>query len=114
MYAFSHVSLSDTFVPAVRFKLIICRHIVYQLQLVHGDQINEDEMGRTYGTNGEMKNAYTNLVGKSEKKRPLQTPRRIWENNIEVDVKEIVCAGVYWVQNKIQSPAPVKMILSRF
>jgi hypothetical protein len=31
---------------------------------------------------GEMRNAYSVLVGKPEGKRPLGKPRRRWENNI--------------------------------
>jgi hypothetical protein len=65
-------------------------------------------MDRTCGTTGEKKNAYTILVGKSEKKRPFQRSRRTWENNIEVDVKGMVSVGVNLVQNRVQSPAPVK------
>jgi hypothetical protein len=35
---------------------------------------------------GEMKNAYI-LVGKSERKRPLGRPRRIWEDKIRMDIR---------------------------
>jgi hypothetical protein len=38
---------------------------------------------------GEMRNAYKILVGKPEWKRPLGRPRRRWENNIIMDLKEI-------------------------
>ena len=33
----------------------------------------------------------------SEEKNPLGRPRRRWENNIKVDVKEIRCEGVDWI-----------------
>jgi hypothetical protein len=35
------------------------------------DQIQEDEMGGAFSTNGEMRNAYKILVGNPEGKRPL-------------------------------------------
>jgi hypothetical protein len=38
---------------------------------------------------GETKIAYRVLVGRSEGKRPLGRPRRRWENNIKMDLKEI-------------------------
>jgi hypothetical protein len=37
----------------------------------------------------EIRNAYVILVGKREGKRPLGIPRRVWENNIRMDLKEI-------------------------
>jgi len=36
-----------------------------------------------------MRNAYSILVGKSERKRPLGRPRRRWEGNNGMDHKEI-------------------------
>jgi hypothetical protein len=38
---------------------------------------------------GEKRNAYTVLVRKPEGKRPLEIPRRSWEDNIKVDLREI-------------------------
>jgi hypothetical protein len=49
-------------------------------------QVKEDEMGRACSTNGEKRNAYRILVGKPEGKRPLERPRRRWEDNIRIDI----------------------------
>jgi hypothetical protein len=38
---------------------------------------------------GEMRNAYKIFVGKSEGDRPLGRPRRRWEDNIRMDLREI-------------------------
>jgi len=35
--------------------------------------------------------AYTVFVGKPEGKRPLGRPRRIWDDNIEMDLQEVGC-----------------------
>jgi hypothetical protein len=43
---------------------------------------------------GEMRNAYNTLVGKSDGKRPLERPRRRWEDNIKMYGKEIGWEGV--------------------
>jgi hypothetical protein len=44
-------------------------------------------MDRACSTNGEKRNAYTILVGKPERKKPLGRPRRRWEDNIKTDLK---------------------------
>jgi hypothetical protein len=41
-------------------------------------------MGRARSTNGEKRNAYRNLVGKPEGKRPLGRPRRRWVDNTKM------------------------------
>ena len=38
------------------------------------------------------------LVGKPEGKRPLGRPRRRWENNIKMDLQEVGCGGMDWIQ----------------
>jgi hypothetical protein len=38
---------------------------------------------------GAKMNAYRILVGKPERKRPLGRPRRRWEDNIKMDLREI-------------------------
>jgi hypothetical protein len=37
----------------------------------------------------EKRNTYTILVGMTEGKRPLGTPRRRWADNIKMDLREI-------------------------
>jgi hypothetical protein len=38
------------------------------------------------------------LVGKPEGKRPLERPRRRWEDNSIVDLQEEVCGYVDWIE----------------
>jgi hypothetical protein len=40
-------------------------------------------------TYGEKRNAHTILVKKSERRRPLEKPRRMWEDNIKTDLRDI-------------------------
>jgi hypothetical protein len=47
---------------------------------------------------GKMRNAYNILVGKPEGKRPLGRPRRRWEYNIRLDLRETEWEGVNWTQ----------------
>jgi hypothetical protein len=44
----------------------------------------------------EKRNAYRILVGKSEEKRPLGRPRRLWVDNIKMDLRGIGWDGVDW------------------
>jgi hypothetical protein len=36
-------------------------------------------------------------VGKPEGRRPLGRPRRRWEDNIKMDLREVGCGGVDWI-----------------
>ena len=38
------------------------------------------------------------LVGKPEGKRPLGRPRRRWENNIKMDLHDVGCGGMNWIE----------------
>jgi hypothetical protein len=38
------------------------------------------------------------LVGKAEGKRPLGRPRRRWKDGIIMDLREIGCGSVDWIQ----------------
>jgi hypothetical protein len=46
---------------------------------------------------GEVKGAYNILVGRPEGRRPLGRPRRIWEDNIKMDLREIGFGDVDWI-----------------
>ena len=46
---------------------------------------------------GEERVAYRVLVGKSEGKRPLGRPRRRWVDNIRMDLQEVGCGYVDWI-----------------
>jgi hypothetical protein len=41
---------------------------------------------------------YRLLVGRSEGKRLLGRPRRIWNDNIKVDLREIEIGEMNWIQ----------------
>jgi hypothetical protein len=60
-------------------------------------QVKVDAMGRACSTNGEKRNAYRILVGRPEEKRPLGRPRRIREDNIRIDLREIGWGVMDWI-----------------
>ena len=45
----------------------------------------------------EFRNAYRVLMGRSDGKRPLGRPRRRWEDNIKMDLKEVGCDARNWM-----------------
>ena len=47
---------------------------------------------------GESRGVYRVLVGKPEGKSPLGRPRRRWEDNIKMDLQEVGCGGVNWIE----------------
>ena len=47
---------------------------------------------------GEGRGIYRVLVGKPEGKRRLGRPRYRWEDNIKMDLKEVGCRGMDWVE----------------
>jgi hypothetical protein len=47
---------------------------------------------------GEVRGAYNILVGRPEGSRTLGRPRRRWEDNIKMDLREIGFGDVDWIQ----------------
>ena len=37
-------------------------------------------------------------MGKPEGKGPLRRPRRRWEDNIKLDLQDVGCGGVGWIE----------------
>jgi hypothetical protein len=64
---------------------------------------------------GEVRGAYNILVGKPEGRRPLERPRRRWEDNTEMDLREIGFGDVDWiylVQDRDRWRALVNTVMS--
>jgi hypothetical protein len=47
---------------------------------------------------GERRGVYRVLVGKAEGKRPFGRPRRRWEGNIKMDIQEVGCGDMDWIE----------------
>jgi hypothetical protein len=47
---------------------------------------------------GEGRGVYRILVGKPEENRPLGRPSCEWEDNIEMDLQEVECGGIDWIE----------------
>jgi hypothetical protein len=64
---------------------------------------------------GEGRGVYRVLVGKPEGKRPVRKPRRMWEGNIKMDLKEIGIDEANWIQlaeDRVQWQACVNMVMN--
>ena len=58
---------------------------------LHNEERNDLHMG-------ERRCVYRVLVGKPEGKRPIGRPRRRWEDYIKMDLQEIRCGGMDWIE----------------
>ena len=47
---------------------------------------------------GARRGVYRVLVGNPEGKRSLGRPRRRWEDNIKMDLQEVGCGGMGWIE----------------
>jgi len=54
-------------------------------------------MGGPCSTYGERRDIYRVLVGRPEGMKPLGRPRRRWEDNIKMDLQEVRCGGMDWI-----------------
>ena len=45
----------------------------------------------------ERRGIYRVLVGKPEGRRPLGRPRPRWKDNIKIDIQEMGCGGIVWI-----------------
>jgi hypothetical protein len=55
-------------------------------------------MGGACSTYGEERSVYRVLVGKPEEKRLLGKPRHRWEDNIMMDLQEVGCGDMDWIE----------------
>jgi len=63
-----------------------------------GDKIKKNEMGGHVARMVEGRGVYGVLVGKPEGRRPMGRPRRRWEDNIGMDLREVGCGCVDWME----------------
>ena len=47
---------------------------------------------------GERRGVYRVLVGKPEGTRPLGRPKHRWEDNIKIDLQEVRCGDMDWIE----------------
>jgi hypothetical protein len=62
-----------------------------------------------------MRGAYNILVGRPEGRRPLGRPRRRWEDNIKMDLREIGFGDVdciHWAQDRDRWWALVNTVIN--
>jgi hypothetical protein len=64
---------------------------------------------------GEGRGVYRVLIGRPESKRSLGRPRRRWEDNVKMDLREIGNDGANWIQlaqDRVKWRACVNMVMN--
>jgi hypothetical protein len=62
------------------------------------DKIEKNEMGGACSAYGERRGIYKVLMEKREGKRQLGRPRRRWEDYIRMDLQEVGCGDMDWIE----------------
>jgi hypothetical protein len=100
-----HVSLQT----GIKLNSFVC-DVLYN----HGGWGGLD-MWHAWGWGGEGRGAYRALVGRPEGKRPLGRPRRRWEDNIKMDLREMGIDGANWIRlahDRVQWRACVNTVMN--
>ena len=67
--------------------------------IVWGDTIEKNEMGGACSAYGGDERRLQGFGGrKTDGKRPLGRPRPRWEDNIKMDLQEVGCGGMDWIE----------------
>jgi hypothetical protein len=63
-----------------------------------GDQIEKNEIGAACSTYGGEESCIEVFMGKPVVKRTLGRPWRRWEDNMKMDLQEVGCGGMDWIE----------------
>ena len=55
-------------------------------------------MGGACSAYGERRGVYRVFMVKPEGKRPFEIHRRRWEDNIKIELQEVGCEGMDWIE----------------
>ena len=61
-------------------------------------QIEKDKIGATCSTYRGEERRIQGFGGGPEGERPLGRPRHRWEDNIKMDLQELGCGGMDWIE----------------
>jgi hypothetical protein len=64
---------------------------------------------------GERRGVYKVSMGEPEGRRPLGRPRHKWEDNIKMDLQEVGCGGMDWIdlaQDRDRCRALVNVVMN--
>ena len=71
---------------------------LYCSKCCSGDQREKNGWVGHVARMGERRGVYRGLVGKPEGKKPLGRPRCRWEDNIKMELQEVGCGGMGWIE----------------
>jgi hypothetical protein len=68
-----------------------------QLRVIITSFLQKNRLAGYVARMGERRGIYRVLVGQPEGKRLLGRPRRRWEDNIKMNLREVGCGGMEWI-----------------
>jgi hypothetical protein len=96
----------------IMMNFIAC---IFSLNIVRAIKLRRMRGAIHVARMGEGRSVYRILVCRPEGKRPLGRPRRRWEDNIKMDLREIGIDGANWIrldQDRVQWRAFVKTVIN--
>ena len=67
-------------------------------QYCSGEKFEKNEMGGTCSMYGREERYIQGVGGDTCEKRPLKGSRRRWDKNIRMDLQEVGCGGMDWIE----------------
>ena len=67
-------------------------------QYCAGDKIVKNKIGGACSAYGGVERRTQDFGGKPGRERPLGIPRRRWEDNIKMDLQEVGCRAMDWIE----------------
>jgi hypothetical protein len=98
LYRAGSLSASARELTRYKLDLVGAEGSVPLAQYCSGDKIEKNEMGGECSTYGERRGVCRVRVGKSEGKRPLGRSRLGLEDNIKMDLQEVGCGVMDWIE----------------
>ena len=66
--------------------------------ILFSDKIEKNEMGGACSAFGGEVRCIQNVGRETSRKKQIRRPRRRWEDNIKMDLQEMECGGMDWIE----------------
>ena len=95
-YTWAYVAQGNSWIEKTTWRGTSRPVLLWKYYLGH--EIKKKVMGGACGTYETQERCVQVLVGRPEGNRPLGRPRRRWEDNIKMELQEVGCGGMDWIE----------------